>query len=75
MFNNALKVNKKMDKTIIMVEYGSLKKIAKVFKVSVPMVSMSLRGHRMGELAKKIRHVALTQYGGVEMEPVNKTKQ
>jgi len=70
-----LKLIIKMEKTIILVHRGNTKKIAAAFGVTKSMVSMSLRGHRMGELAKKIRHVALTQYGGVEMEPVNKTKQ
>lgn len=64
-----------MEKTIIMVEHGGLKKIAKAFNCTSAMVSMSLRGHRTGELAKKIRHVALTQYDGMEMMPVEKEKQ
>jgi len=60
---------------MIMVEHGNVKKIAKAFNCSLALVSLSLRGHRMGERAKKIRHVALTQYDGVEMVPVEKEKQ
>ena len=48
------------------------KETQKFFDISKAMVSMSLRGKRNGELAKKIRHTALEQYGGVEMKPVNK---
>ncbi len=59
-----------MEETIIMVGHGNVGKIAKVFDVTKAMVSMSLRGRRKGDLAKKIRHVALTQFGGVEMKPV-----
>lgn len=63
-----------MEQTIIMVCHGSVKKIAKVFKITEAMVSMSLRGKRNGELAMKIRHVALTQYKGTEMQPVSKNQ-
>lgn len=55
---------------IIKVESGKLEEIMKVFKVSKPYVSMALNGKRNGELAKKIRHVALTQYDGQEFQPV-----
>lgn len=62
-----------MEETIIiMVGHGKVREIARVFKITESMVSMSLRGKRDTELAKKIRHVALTQYGGVEMKPVKR---
>ncbi len=62
-----------MEQTIIiMVDHGKVKKIANVFKVTEAMVSMSLRGKRNGDLAKKIRHTALEQFDGVEMKPVKK---
>ncbi len=64
-----------MKKTIILVHRGKAKEIVKVFGVTKGMVSSSLRGHRNSELAKKIRHVALTQYGGVELEPVNRDSE
>lgn len=62
-----------MEKTIIMVAHGNVGKIAQAFNVSKALVSLSLRGHRLGDRAKKIRHVALTEYDGVEMMPVNKS--
>ncbi len=62
-----------MDKTtrIIMVKYGSVRKLAKVFGLSEAYVSKSLRGHTGGDKARKIRHVALTQFDGVIMQEVN----
>jgi len=59
-----------MKETIIMVGHGKMQKIAQAFGVSEAMVSMSLRAKRKGDLAIKIRHVALTQYGGTEMQAV-----
>lgn len=57
---------------MISVGHGKAKEIAKVFGVSTGMVSMSLKGKRNGALALKIRYVALTQYDGVELTPVEK---
>ncbi len=51
----------------IWVPYGVGRKIAKIFGCSVIMVSLSLNGAKDTKLAKKIRHVALTQYGGKEI--------
>lgn len=56
---------------MIMVEHGGVRKLAKAFNVSEAMISLSLRGKRTGELAKKIRHVAKEQYGGVEMQAIS----
>lgn len=58
---------------MVMVEHGKMQEIAKAFGCTVAMVSYSLKGRRNGEMAKKIRHVALTQYDGVEMIPVQKS--
>ena len=63
-----------MEETMIMVGHGKMQEIAKVFGISESMVSKSLRGHRKGSLAKKIRYVALTQFGGREMQAVAKEK-
>lgn len=57
-----------------MVRYGGVRKLAKVFGVSEAYVSKSLRGHAGGDRARKIRHVALTQFEGVEMEPADKSE-
>lgn len=64
-----------MEQTIIMVGHGKAQEIAKVFNITKAMVSMSLRGKRKGEKAKKIRHVALNQFGGVEMKPIDKDEK
>jgi hypothetical protein len=57
---------------MIAVGYGKVRKIAKAFNCSESMVSKSLNGYKDNELSKKIRHVALTQFGGVEMQAVKK---
>lgn len=64
----------KATRNIIMVRYGGVRKLAKVFGVSEAYVSKSLRGHAGGDRARKIRHVALTQMDGMEMEQVNNDK-
>lgn len=60
----------KTTKTRILVKYGSVRKLAKAFGVSESLVSQALRGQQNGEKAKKIRHVALSQYGGVEFQNI-----
>lgn len=57
-----------------MVRYGDVRKLAKAFGVSEAYVSKSLRGHAGGDRARKIRHVAKEQYGGVEMQAVTNSK-
>jgi len=59
-----------MDKSIIRVEYGKVRKIAKAFGCSESMVSESLNGYKNTMLSIKIRHVALTQFGGKELQEV-----
>jgi hypothetical protein len=52
----------------IVVQHGRCKLIAKAFNVTDAMVSKALSGKSSSELARKIRYVAKTQYGGREME-------
>lgn len=56
----------------ISVEHGVGKKIAKAFGCTTAYVSQALKGHTASERARKIRHVATAQYGGIEMVPVKK---
>ncbi len=56
---------------IIMVKHGVQDAIAKVMNCTPQYVSLALNGHRTNGKAIKIRHIALTQYKGVEMQPVN----
>lgn len=51
----------------IWVEHGVGRKLAKVFDCTIVMVSYALNGKKNTELAKKIRHTALTQYNGKEI--------
>ncbi len=48
----------------IVVEHGVSTQIARMFGVTSAMVGKALHGKGKTELAEKIRHVALTQYGG-----------
>ena len=57
---------KKIEKIIL--PYGAGCKIAKVFGVTVGTVSNALAGRRRSELSDRIRHVALTQFGGQLIE-------
>jgi hypothetical protein len=43
--------------------------------VSEASVSQALHGKRMGELARKIRHTAITQHGGYEIPGRNQHTQ
>lgn len=51
----------------ILVEYGVGRKLTKVFSCTLTMVSLALSGKKNTELAQKIRHTALTQYNGKEI--------
>lgn len=53
---------KKIEKIIL--PFGAGCKLAKVFGVSVGTVSNALAGRRTSDLSNRIRHVALTEYGG-----------
>jgi len=55
----------------IITEHGTVNKLAKTFRVSTAVVSMALNGKRESDLCRKIRHTAITQYGGREYAPVN----
>ena len=51
----------------IVLDYGSQGNIAKLLGCTSDMVSRSLNFKKDTELARKIRHVALTQFGGIEV--------
>lgn len=52
----------------IVLEYGVIAKIAKVMKCTPEMVSKSVNYKKNSQLARKIRYVAIEQFGGVEVE-------
>ncbi len=52
----------------IWVPHGNVKKIAQAFECTPQMVNGALAGRKSSELAIKIRHVAITQYGGKEIK-------
>lgn len=58
-----------MQRKIIM-EYGNVNKLMAVFGCSRQMVSMSLNFKKNSALARKIRSVAKSQYGGKEVRIV-----
>lgn len=51
----------------IVIEHGCQKSIAKAFGCTREMVSKSLNYSKDTTLAKKIRYVAVKEYGGVEV--------
>jgi hypothetical protein len=51
----------------VVVEHGDTLKIAKALGCSRQMVIMSLRYKKNSILAGKIRYVAVSQFGGVEV--------
>ncbi len=53
-----------------MMDYGSVNKLMSVFGCSRQMVSMSLNFKKNSALARKIRSVAKSQYGGKEVRIV-----
>lgn len=55
-----------MDKRIV-IQRGDRVKLAKAMRCTVQMVSYSLNYAKDTELARKIRHVAKHEYGGVEV--------
>jgi predicted transcriptional regulator len=59
----------------IIVEHGVSIQIARMFGVTSAMVGKALHGKGNTELAKKIRHVALTQYGGKKIRFVKTEKK
>lgn len=58
----------------IVVEHGKMTEIANLFKVTDAMVSKALRGKTTTKLAEKIRHVAIVQYNGSEVQFVSLNK-
>lgn len=55
-----------MDKRIV-IQRGDRVKLARAMRCTVQMVSYSLNYAKDTELARKIRHVATHEYGGVEV--------
>lgn len=53
---------------IVGLERGTNLKIARALGVTKEMVSKSICGRKNTPLARKIRHVAVSQYGGKEVE-------
>lgn len=51
----------------IVLEYGKINEVAKVMCCTREMVSKSLNYKSNSFLARKIRHVAKTQFGGIEV--------
>lgn len=49
----------------VMTKKGTGRKIAKLFGVTEVTVSNAVRGNINSELARKIRYVAVKEYGGV----------
>jgi len=59
-------------KTMIEVPHAKRKELIAVCGATYPTVRKALNGFQETKLAKKIRHVALTQFDGVEYEIVKK---
>jgi hypothetical protein len=68
-------VKMKRKKTLIKVPRGGVRKIARALNCSEGLVSLALNGSTDKGLTDKIRHVALTQYDGEEMKPVEKSQK
>lgn len=51
----------------IVVEHGDMRKIAASMGCTREMVSKSLNFGKNSDLARRIRYIAKTQYGGVEI--------
>lgn len=51
----------------IVLEYVNVAKIAKVMSCTPRMVSMAVNFKKNSQLARKIRHVAKEQFGGIEV--------
>lgn len=66
-------MNKKLNP--IRVSGGKGKVIAKAFRCTPARVSQALNGKFDTELTRKIRHVALSEYDGIEMVPVKQTEK
>ena len=60
-FNNISRMKR------IVLDYGKANMIAKTFKCSREMVSKALHFKKNSELARKIRYVAVKEYGGIEV--------
>lgn len=59
----------------IKVSPEATKYLMKVFDCTAAVVSLALDGTRDNETSRKIRHVAITQLGGVKVEDVKWVKK
>lgn len=60
-FNNISRMRR------VVLDYGKANMIAKTFKCSREMVSKALHFKKDSVLARKIRYVAVKEYGGIEI--------
>lgn len=60
-------LNQRYMRRKIVLEYGDIAKIAKLMGCTPEMVSKSVNFKKNSLLARKIRFVALKQFGGVEV--------
>ena len=52
----------------IIIDYGKAKEIASLMKCTKVMVSLSMNFRKNSQLARKIRYVAIKEYGGKVVE-------
>ncbi|MGM9817682.1 MAG: hypothetical protein ACI30B_01710 [Paludibacteraceae bacterium] len=52
----------------ILMDFGQISKLKKIFKTTYPTVRAALLYKTDSELARKIRHTAVKEYGGKEVE-------
>lgn len=52
----------------IIIDYGKAKEIASLMKCTKEMVSLSMNFRKNSQLARKIRYVAIKEYGGKVVE-------
>lgn len=55
-----------MTKTIIKLPYGVQKKVAETLRISERTIINALKYNRDTEKCRKIRHIVLKEFGGVE---------
>lgn len=59
----------------ILVVHGDRKKLMQKLNTTYPTVRGALSGNSDSEISKKIRHLALTEFNGVEMASVDNTNK
>lgn len=68
-YSKKASIYKMKEKKRIWLPQGNTKKIAALFGCTSQMVSRSTAGVVDSELAKKIRHVAMKDFDGIEITP------